>query len=294
MKQGDDLAAKTKRDNTRLRGPQHLLDEKWVEFENGLTLHHKETIGADRKAIFREQIKQTIIQHMDMQERLKEKQIKVLSLFFIDRVANYVNENGLIRLLFDELFDEVKRRHPSFRALSAADVRESYFAKRKAKGGEDTEVDTSIEEESKTKADIEAERAAYQLIMRDKERLLSFTEPVCFIFAHSALKEGWDNPNVFQICTLNQTVSPVKKRQEIGRGLRLPVDTSGERIFDDDVNASPWSPMRVIRLLRRTLQKRIRGEGWPRRRRPPAPIKNRPPATTMFSPAPSSTASGKS
>src|SRR5690606_16640770 len=80
------------------------------------------------------------------------------------------------------------------------------------------------------------EKQAYNLIMRDKERLLSFDEPVSFIFAHSALKEGWDNPNVFQICTLNQTVSETKKRQEIGRGLRLCVDQTGERIQGDEIN----------------------------------------------------------
>ena len=93
-------------------------------------------------------------------------------------------------------------------------------------------VDTT----GRTKSEREAEKEAFELIMRDKERLLSFDEPVSFVFAHSALKEGWDNPNVFQICTLNQTVSQMKKRQEIGRGLRIAVDQTGKRIFGDDIN----------------------------------------------------------
>lgn len=262
LKQGDDLAAKTKRDEHQGYVVHNIhLDEKWVEFENGLTLRHKETIGADRVAIFREQIKQTIIQHMEQQQRLYPRKIKVLSLFFIDRVANYINDDGLIKQLFDELFDELKGRYPFFRKLEAANVREGYFAKRKVKGGEEVEVDTVIEDENKRKSDIEAERAAYQLIMRDKERLLSFTEPVCFIFAHSALKEGWDNPNVFQICTLNQTVSPIKKRQEIGRGLRLPVDQSGERIFDDDVNVLTVVANESYRTYAATLQSEYVAEG---------------------------------
>src|SRR5205823_9366019 len=87
-----------------------------------------------------------------------------------------------------------------------------------------------------TKGDSQADDDVYNLIMRDKERLLSLDEPLRFIFSHSALREGWDNPNVFQICTLNETHSAMKKRQEIGRGLRLPVDQTGVRVMDDSVN----------------------------------------------------------
>src|SRR5690606_37992228 len=104
------------------------------------------------------------------------------------------------------------------------------ISKKKSEEGE------FIDTDGRNATEREAERAAFQLIMRDKERLLSLDEPISFIFAHSALKEGWDNPNVFQICTLNQTVSEMKKRQEIGRGLRLAVNQQGERLFDESVN----------------------------------------------------------
>ena len=87
-----------------------------------------------------------------------------------------------------------------------------------------------------TRGDTQADDEVYNLIMKDKERLLSLDEPLRFIFSHSALREGWDNPNVFQICTLNETKSAMKKRQEIGRGLRLPVDQNGLRVFDESVN----------------------------------------------------------
>ena len=87
-----------------------------------------------------------------------------------------------------------------------------------------------------TRGDTQADDEVYNLIMKDKERLLSLDEPLRFIFSHSALREGWDNPNVFQICTLNETRSAMKKRQEIGRGLRLPVDQNGWRVFDESVN----------------------------------------------------------
>ena len=97
------------------------------------------------------------------------------------------------------------------------------------KGGNIIYEDSSTGE---AKKDVEA----YDLIMKDKERLLSFDEPTCFIFSHSALREGWDSPNVFQICTLNQTTSEMKKRQEIGRGVRLAVDQSGNRVYDSRVN----------------------------------------------------------
>src|SRR5208283_3867625 len=90
---------------------------------------------------------------------------------------------------------------------------------------------------------------AYELIMRDKERLLSEEEPLRFIFSHSALREGWDNPNVFQICTLNETRSAMKKRQEIGRGLRLPVDRNGQRVFDESVNKLLVMATRTMRIL---------------------------------------------
>lgn len=236
LKHGDDLFAKTGRDEHRggYRVSEIHVGQNFVEFENGLRLWPNETIGPSRPEIFRTQIRQTIRQHMESQTRLQHKSIKVLSLFFIDRVANYTAEDGLIRRIFDEEFENLKAQFAFYSDLLPEEVRTAYFAKSKPKKGESDGV--AIDTESRNKQEQEAEKAAFALIMRDKERLLSFDEKTCFIFAHSALKEGWDNPNVFQICTLNQTVSEVKKRQEIGRGLRLAVNQSGQRVNDEGVN----------------------------------------------------------
>lgn len=212
----------------------------FVRFANNVELKLAEEQGADKEAIFDAQIRSTIDEHFHKQARLRDAGIKVLSLFFIDRVASYADEEGIIRKLFDRAFNDLKAKYPDWKELAPEDVRAAYFAEKRRKGGV-TEMLDSISGE--TKEDVEA----YDLIMRDKETLLSFPEPtddeetrrkkqVAFIFSHSALREGWDNPNVFQICTLNQTASPVKKRQEIGRGIRLAVQQSGLRVRDDQVN----------------------------------------------------------
>lgn len=240
LKHGDDLYAKTQRDEHRggYRVTEIDAGKGVVEFENGLSLTLKETVGPSRPEVFRAQIRKTIEQHIEMQARLAPREIKVLSLFFIDRVANYTGTTasggGLIRRLFDEEFARLQGRLGLYARQRAEAVRSAYFARSKPKKGE-TEGE-AVDTDSRNQAEREAEKSAFELIMRDKERLLSFDEPTCFIFAHSALKEGWDNPNVFQICTLNQTVSEIKKRQEIGRGLRLAVNQQGERVFDEDVN----------------------------------------------------------
>jgi type III restriction enzyme len=234
LKQGDDLFAKTGR-------PEHqggyVVDEinaaqGFVRFANGETLWLHAAHAPSRPEIFREQIRQTIQQHMELQARLWVHDIKVLSLLFIDRVANYTAPDGLIRRLFEEEYERLRPNYHFFQRYSAAQVRDGYFARKKTKDGREEAIDT----DSRTVEEREAEKRTFELIMRDKERLLSFGEPVCFVFAHSALKEGWDNPNVFQICTLNQTMSEIKKRQEIGRGLRLCVNQTGERVFDEEVN----------------------------------------------------------
>jgi len=135
----------------------------------------------------------------------------------------------LLCLTFNKIFNELKTKFADWKEVAADKVQAAYFASRKTKAGE------VIFEDSKS-GETEKDREAYDLIMRDKERLLSFDEPTCFIFSHSALREGWDNPNVFQICTMNQTVSEMKKRQEIGRGIRLAVNQSGDRVRDEKVN----------------------------------------------------------
>lgn len=239
LKQGDNLFKKTKREEYQhgftVTEISVAKDNEYIEFENGLILKLKENLNPSSSEIFRYQIRETIKEHIQKQTALQDKGIKVLSLFFINRVANYTADNGLIRTIFDQEFERLKESSPQFKKYSAEQVREGYFAKKKTKTGIEEAID--LEENKKLrKADAQAQKEAFNLIMKKKERLLSFNEPVCFIFAHSALKEGWDNPNVFQICTLNQTRSEIKKRQEIGRGLRLCVNQEGDRIQDENIN----------------------------------------------------------
>ena len=152
-------------------------------------------------------------EHLRKEKKLREKGIKVLSLFFIDKVENYRGangEDGKFKIWFEEAY-----RHFSD-GKNPENVHGGYFSQDKG---------SLKNTDGKSKADNET----YQLIMKDKEKLLSFESELRFIFSHSALREGWDNPNVFQICTLNETTSTTKKRQEIGRGLRLPVKQDGSR-----------------------------------------------------------------
>ena len=230
VRPGDSLQEKTRR--TEYAG--YEIDEislagRYVRFANNVEIGLGQELGADKEAIFEAQIRYTVEEHMRRQARLREAGLKVLSLFFIDRVDNYAPADGLIRRLFVRAFDEVKQRFPDWREREAREVQAAYFAQRRTRSGE------VILEDSKG-GETDKDREAYELIMKDKERLLSFDEPVAFVFSHSALREGWDNPNVFQICTLNQTVSEVKKRQEVGRGVRLAVNQAGERVHDERFN----------------------------------------------------------
>lgn len=230
VRPGDSLYAKSNR-------PEYKdfriveIGSTYIRFANNMEIYKGEEIGSDKEAIFRQQIAYTIKEHFIKQNRFKQQGIKILSLFFIDRVANYVDNDGIIRKIFDEEFNNIKQE-PGFeywQEKQPEQVRSAYFAEKKRRGGEKETVDSSS---GKTKED----EKAYNLIMKEKERLLSFDEPVSFIFSHSALREGWDNPNVFQICTLNQTISEIKKRQEVGRGVRLAVDQNGDRVFGETVN----------------------------------------------------------
>jgi type III restriction enzyme len=235
LKNGDDLSKKSKLSEHAGLVVEEIIVGKdgnpdSLKFKNGLVVSSSDEVVGSRLEVWRAQIAQTIETHFEKQAALRDKGIKVLSLFFIDKVANYQGEPGTIRRLFDETFERMKTRDAFYSRLEAAQVRAAYFAKKKQKTGDDLYTDDL------SSKDGEEAREAFQLIMRDKERLLSFTEPTAFIFAHSALKEGWDNPNVFQICTLNQTSSSMKKRQEIGRGLRLCVDQSGNRPEGEGIN----------------------------------------------------------
>ena len=208
---------------------------EYIRFNNGRTLRLGEEMGGMREDVWRMQIKHTIKRHLDKELQIRERGIKVLSLFFIDRVANYRDYDQAgqpVKGKFAEFFETelaALAKDDRYRALewlkSPIDqIHNGYFAQDKKGVLKDTRGDTQADDQ------------VYNLIMKDKERLLSMDEPLRFIFSHSALREGWDNPNVFQICTLNETRSAVKKRQEIGRGLRLPVDQSGFRVKDKSVN----------------------------------------------------------
>ncbi|MGH8593586.1 MAG: DEAD/DEAH box helicase family protein [Gammaproteobacteria bacterium] len=208
---------------------------EYIRFTNGRTLRFGDELGGMREDMWRAQIKHTIKRHLDKELQVRERGIKVLSLFFIDRVANYRdydNEGKPVQGKFaaafeDELVDLAKdERYRDLAWLKEPmeKLHNGYFAQDKKGVLKDTRGDTQADDE------------VYNLIMKDKERLLQLSEPLRFIFSHSALREGWDNPNIFQICTLNETRSAVKKRQEIGRGLRLPVDQNGLRVFDESVN----------------------------------------------------------
>jgi type III restriction enzyme len=232
----------------------------FVRFANNVELKTGESRGADKDAIFEAQIHYTIEEHFRKQTKLKDAGIKVLSLFFIDRVDNYVPEDGIIRRQFVKAFNELKGHHSAWKDKVPATVQAAYFAEKHRKGGV-VEIQDTVT--GKTKED----EAAYDLIMKDKERLLSLDEPVAFIFSHSALREGWDNPNVFQICTLNQTASDVKKRQEVGRGVRLAVDQSGDRIRDAKVNVltvvANESYERYVERLQSEIEDEYGKEGLP-------------------------------
>jgi type III restriction enzyme len=216
LKDGEDLAKKTQ--NFEYDGfivTEINAKHNFVKFSNGIRIRLGEEQGGNRQELMRVQIEQTVQEHFEKSKLLKPLGIKPLSLFFIDRVDNYLAEDGFIRKSFENSFEKLKKEYKEFTKMNAKHVHSGYFSKLKTEKGMQQDKDT------------------FDLIMKDKERLLSFDEPVQFIFSHSALREGWDNPNVFNICTLNQTISGIKKRQEIGRGMRLPVNQEGDRLYGD-------------------------------------------------------------
>ncbi len=233
----------------------------FVRFANNVELKAGEEQGADKEAIFTAQIRHTVEEHFKKQTRLKDSGIKVLSLFFIDRVANYTSSEGIIRKTFESAFNQLKLIYPQWRDLDPSEVQAAYFAQKRLRSGKVEVIDSVTGEEKE-------DETAYNLIMKDKEILLAFPgteddeetrrkKQVCFIFSHSALREGWDNPNVFQICTLNQTASLVKKRQEVGRGIRLAVNQEGERVHDEQVNILTVVANESYRHYVETLQSEI-------------------------------------
>lgn len=211
-----------------------------VTFLNGVTLRKGEVTGdVSELALQRVQIRETIRSHFEKERELFAKGIKTLSLFFIDEVAKYKSYDeqgneikGVFQQIFEEeytsllnenlsLFDDAYQAY--LRRFQVQEIHGGYFSIDKKSG-------RAINSKTSRKSDLSDDISAYDLILKNKERLLSFDEPTRFIFSHSALREGWDNPNVFQICTLRHSNSEVNKRQEVGRGLRLCVDKDGNRM----------------------------------------------------------------
>ena len=222
----------------------------YVTFLNGTTISCGEVIGdSNEEAMQRVQIRETIRAHFEKEKELFNRGIKCLSLFFIDEVANYRqydDEGNEVKGKFQRIFEQEYARLVNkymtvfdtdydkyLRRFRPYETHRGYFSIDK-KG---RSVDSAVKRGSDLSDDI----SAYDLILKNKERLLSFEEPTRFIFSHSALREGWDNPNVFQICTLRHSNSTTAKRQEVGRGLRLCVDKDGVRqdkqTLGDDIHA---------------------------------------------------------
>ncbi|MGP9501506.1 restriction endonuclease [Specibacter sp. AOP5-B1-6] len=209
--------------------------EESVSFANDRVLYKGDQQSTDRDAMMKAQIYATIEKHLQHERYLKNhltmpgERVKVLSVIFIDKVANYVGsieEQPKIRCWFEQSYAQLKDEQ-RFAGLDLPDVDEvhsGYFAKSKTGAAKDTSGVTADDQ------------VIYDEIMRDKTKLLNLSNRRRFIFSHSALREGWDNPNVFQICTLNESKSEDRKRQEIGRGLRLPVNESGIRCLDPQVS----------------------------------------------------------
>ena len=205
----------------------------FVSFSNNEVLCQGQQQGGLNDEIMKFQIRRTIEEHLNKELKLNKQGIKVLSLFFIDRVANYRSYDaqgmpveGKFAVWFEEIYNELIAK-PIYRSLNKYPIEKihnGYFSQDKKGRLKDTSGETQADDNT------------YNLIMKDKEVLLDINNPLRFIFSHTALREGWDNPNVFQICTLNETKSEMKKRQEIGRGLRLAVNQDGVRIYDKNIN----------------------------------------------------------
>jgi type III restriction enzyme len=264
--------------------------KKEIRFLNGIALCEGSTQSDMSEDILKTQMERTIKIHFEKEIALwregKTKgysKIKVITLFFINKVSNYRKydeqgnpSKGKFALWFEELFEKYANKHkndyidlftpeapnskyfdvekaydteiPLKRFLNKEKVHNGYFAQDKKGKLKDTKGDSQDDED------------IYALIMRDKEKLLSVDEPLRFIFSHSALREGWDNPNVFQICTLNDTKSELKKRQEIGRGLRLCVDSTGRRVHSKKINVLTIIPNEHYEDFAKALQQEIEEE----------------------------------
>ena len=235
----DDLEKKTQ--NYNYKG--YVVSKIWrdmaagetkIRFQNNVEISLNQNNDENKEDIFREQIKWTIKKHFEKKEILKKKGIKVLSLFFIDKVDNYIFEDSLLRVMFEEeykkLFEQKYKQSPNF---EISKIHDGYFS-RSRQGFKDGE------------GDKEEQKEIYDKILKDKEKLLALDEPLEFIFSHTALGTGWDNPNVFNICTLRESTSLTRKRQSIGRGLRICVNQEGQRVRDGEKEEEKINLLTVI------------------------------------------------
>lgn len=273
VQDGDDLEQTTHRAiyaDYRIGEIKTVRGDEFMElrFPSGETyLRIGEAHGdVDPMAVQREMIRRTIKEHLDKEKRLRPQGIKVLSLFFIDSVEKYRQydtDGNALKGPYAEIFEEEYRRyakHPDYKSLfeevdlnhAAEDVHNGYFSIDKKGGWTDTAENNAGNREN-------AERA-YNLIMKEKEKLLGFETPLKFIFSHSALKEGWDNPNVFQICTLREIQTERERRQTIGRGLRLCVNQNGDRLRGFEINTLTVIATENYEQFAENLQKEIEAD----------------------------------
>lgn len=240
-------------------------EEESVSFSNGEFLNIGEVIGnVDDSTMKKAQIRQTIEMHLNKELHYTKRGIKVLSLFFIDEVSKYrdysrEDEKGDYQRWFEEEYAKLinfpkyrilREKYGNYISTDPSLVHDGYFAQ-DGKGRVKNSNGTTNDDET-----------TYQLIMKDKERLLSFEEPIRFIFSHSALKEGWDNPNVFQVCTLVETKDTMTKRQKIGRGLRICVNQDGERVLDTRYNTLSVIANESYKEFASTLQKELESDNF--------------------------------
>lgn len=240
-------------------------EEESVSFSNGEFLNIGEIIGnVDDSTMKKAQIRQTIEMHLNKELHYTKRGIKVLSLFFIDEVSKYrdysrEDEKGDYQRWFEEEYAKLinlpkyrvlREKYGNYISTDPSLVHDGYFAQ-DGKGRIKNSNGTTNDDET-----------TYQLIMKDKERLLSFEEPIRFIFSHSALKEGWDNPNVFQVCTLVETKDTMTKRQKIGRGLRICVNQDGERVLDTRYNTLSVIANESYKEFASTLQRELESDNF--------------------------------
>ena len=240
-------------------------EEESVSFSNGEFLNIGEIIGnVDDSTMKKAQIRKTIEMHLNKELHYTKRGIKVLSLFFIDEVSKYrdysrEDEKGDYQRWFEEEYAKLinlpkyrvlREKYGNYISTDPSLVHDGYFAQ-DGKGRIKNSNGTTNDDET-----------TYQLIMKDKERLLSFEEPIRFIFSHSALKEGWDNPNVFQVCTLVETKDTMTKRQKIGRGLRICVNQDGERVLDTRYNTLSVIANESYKEFASTLQRELESDNF--------------------------------